>query len=87
MQSVRAVLDNVGTVLDRIAYDAFGNVTYQLAPSLGNNILFTSREFDVETGFYFNRARYLNPETGTWTTQDPIGFAGGRSEFVSVRVE
>ncbi|MCS7044855.1 MAG: RHS repeat-associated core domain-containing protein [Gemmataceae bacterium] len=40
-------------------------------------ILFTSRQFDAETGLYFNRARYLDPTTGRWTTQDPLGFAAG----------
>jgi RHS repeat-associated protein len=44
---------------------------------LGNYILFTSREFDFETGLYYNRARYLDPTTGRWTTQDPLGFAAG----------
>jgi RHS repeat-associated protein len=42
-----------------------------------NPILFTSREFDAETGLYYNRARYLDPTTGRWTTQDPFGFAAG----------
>jgi len=42
-----------------------------------NPILFTSREFDAETGLYYNRARYLDPTTGRWTTQDPLGFAAG----------
>jgi RHS repeat-associated protein len=40
-------------------------------------LLFASREFDAETGLYFNRARYLDPTTGRWTTQDPLGFAAG----------
>jgi RHS repeat-associated protein len=44
---------------------------------LGNYILFTSREFDFETGLYYNRVRYLDPFTGRWTTQDPLGFAAG----------
>jgi RHS repeat-associated protein len=40
-------------------------------------ILFTSREFDAETGLYYNRARYFDPTTGRWTTEDPMGFAPG----------
>jgi RHS repeat-associated protein len=44
---------------------------------LGNYILFTSREFDAETGLYYNRARHLDPATGRWTTQDPLGYAAG----------
>jgi RHS repeat-associated protein len=77
LNSVRLVLDESGTVLDQIAYDAFGNIVAQLNPLLVNPILFTSREFDAETGLYYNRARYLDPSTGRWTTQDPLGFAAG----------
>jgi RHS repeat-associated protein len=82
LNSVRLVLDETGAVLDQIAYDAFGNIVALLHPPTGvvgslfdNPILFTSREFDAETGLYYNRARYLDPTTGRWTTQDPLGFA------------
>jgi hypothetical protein len=68
LNSVRLVLDASGTVLDQIAYDAFGkivarmNPTTDIADSLGLAgslpLLFTSREFDIETGLYYNRARH-----------------------------
>ena len=74
---MRLVLDETGAVLDQLAYDAFGNIVAQLNPLLANPILFASREFDAETGLYYNRARYLDPTTGRWTTQDPLGFAAG----------
>ncbi|MWP50488.1 RHS repeat-associated core domain-containing protein, partial [Gilliamella sp. Lep-s21] len=31
---------------------------------------------DVETGLYYNRFRYYNPETGLYISQDPIKLAG-----------
>ena len=31
---------------------------------------------DAETGLYYNRFRYYDPETGQYTQQDPIGLAG-----------
>jgi RHS repeat-associated protein len=77
LNSVRLVLDESGDILDQIAYDAFGNIVAQLNPLLVNPILFTSREFDAETGLYYNRARHLDPTTGRWTIQDPLGFAAG----------
>jgi RHS repeat-associated protein len=77
LNSVRLVLDESGAVLNQIAYDAFGNIVAQLNPLLVNPILFASRDFDAETGLYYNRARYLDPTTGRWTTQDPLGFAAG----------
>ncbi|MGY3187371.1 RHS repeat-associated core domain-containing protein [Lysinibacillus sp. TE18511] len=32
---------------------------------------------DVETGLYYNRFRYYDPEQGQYTQQDPIGLEGG----------
>ena len=32
---------------------------------------------DVETGLYYNRFRYFDPESGGYVSQDPIGLAGG----------
>ena len=34
-------------------------------------------EYDVESGLYHLRARPYNPETGTFLSEDPIGFGGG----------
>jgi RHS repeat-associated protein len=77
LNSVRLVLDESGAILDQIAYDAFGNIVARLNPLVDHPLLFTSRQFDAETGLYSNRARYLDPTTGRWTTQDPMGFAAG----------
>jgi RHS repeat-associated protein len=32
---------------------------------------------DAETGLFYNRFRYYDPETGRYVCQDPIGLAGG----------
>ncbi len=32
---------------------------------------------DLETGLYYNRFRYYDPEMGGYVSQDPIGLAGG----------
>ncbi|MCV9933720.1 DUF6531 domain-containing protein [Flavobacterium sp. LS1R47] len=36
---------------------------------------------DVETGLYYNRFRYYNPDTGMYLNQDPIGLAGNNPNF------
>ena len=36
---------------------------------------------DVETGLYYNRFRYYNPETGLYISQDPIRLAGNNPNF------
>jgi RHS repeat-associated protein len=75
--SVRNITDNSGSVIDTITYDGFGNVTNETSASNGDRWKFTGREFDSETGLQFNRARYYNPKTGRWTSEDPVGFAVG----------
>jgi RHS repeat-associated protein len=32
---------------------------------------------DAETGLYYNRFRYYDPDSGNYISQDPIGLAGG----------
>ena len=36
---------------------------------------------DQDTGLYYNRFRYYNPETGLYLSQDPIGLAGNNPNF------
>ena len=43
----------------------------------GGRFKYTGREWDGEIGLQYNRARYYDPSTGRWISQDPIGFAGG----------
>jgi RHS repeat-associated protein len=36
---------------------------------------------DEETGLYYNRFRYYDPESGRYISQDPIGLAGGLEPY------
>jgi RHS repeat-associated protein len=38
---------------------------------------YAGREYDLESGFYYNRARMYNAEMGRFISKDPIGFGGG----------
>ena len=75
--SVRDIVDNSGNVQDHVDYDAFGNITIETNAALGGRYKFTGREYDATTGLYYNRARYYDPSTGSWTTRDPLGFNSG----------
>ena len=44
----------------------------------------TGREYDVETGFSFHRARYYLPTLRRWTQEDPIGYGGGGNLYAYV---
>ncbi len=40
-------------------------------------ITFQSKYYDTESGLYYYYNRYYDPNTGRFTTEDPIGIAGG----------
>lgn len=75
--TVRDVVDSDGTVVDRLTYDSFGNLAEPASARLESRYRFTGREFDIETGLHYFRARYYDAATGRFVSQDPIGFDGG----------
>jgi RHS repeat-associated protein len=77
LSSVRSITDNSGSIIDTITYDGFGNITNESQSSNGGRFKWTAREADTETGLQFNRARYYDPKTGRWTSQDPLAFDAG----------
>ena len=79
--SVRKVIDNTGAVKDAIVYDAFGNIVSETDSSKRGMYSWTGREIDVETGLQYNRARYYDPVTARWISQDPMGFDAGDSNL------
>lgn len=44
-------------------------------------IRFQGQYEDVETGLFYNRYRYYDPDTGRYITQDPIGLLGGLNPY------
>jgi RHS repeat-associated protein len=79
--SVRDVVDDSGTVLNHIVYDAFGGVTSQTDESVVFRYGYTARELDAESGLQYNRARYLDSFTGKFISEDPISFQAGDSNL------
>jgi RHS repeat-associated protein len=79
--SVRDLTDSSGNLIDHRDYDSFGNLIAETHPSVGDRYGWTGREFDVETDLQYNRARYYDPATGRWLSQDPLGFDAGDSNL------
>ena len=69
--SVRALTDESGNLTDNYIFDAFGNKISHTGES-DNTYGFQGEQQD-ETGLYYLRARYMNPETGTFTSLDTYG--------------
>lgn len=53
-----------------------------MAEAVANPLRFAAREYDSETGLYYMRARYYDPASGRFSSEDPIGLAGGINPYV-----
>ena len=84
--NITEITDFEGTVVQRYVYDAFGKVsifdkdgnaiTPESANYLKNPFTFTGREYDPETGMYYHRERYRDPESGIFISEEPLGIDG-----------
>ena len=63
-------------MIDHIQYDSFGNILSESNPSNGDQFTYAQQQTDA-TGLNYDRARYYNPATGRFISQDPTGFAAG----------
>ena len=74
--SIVAITDESAKVVQDYDYYYFGELKNQ-KNRIKQPYKYTGREWDKETGLYFYRARYYDPEIGRFTQKDPIGFRGG----------
>ncbi len=85
--NVTAITENTGTVVERYAYTPYGEVTV-LNPdfsavvgntsAISNELLYTGRRLDPETGLQLNRNRFYHQQLGRWVNRDPIGYDGSQ---------
>ncbi|TWT75097.1 putative deoxyribonuclease RhsB [Allorhodopirellula solitaria] len=88
--SVRDLVDNNGEIRQHVAYDSFGNriveqdydasgstISSSHADAIDELFGYTGRDWDADAGLQNNRARWYDPATGRWLSNDPIGFAAG----------
>ncbi|MCU7905887.1 MAG: tandem-95 repeat protein, partial [Candidatus Thiodiazotropha sp. (ex Epidulcina cf. delphinae)] len=61
--STRSLTDSLGNLTDTYDYEAFGEVLNRTGTT-ENGYLFAGEQFDSESGNYYLRNRYMNPENG-----------------------
>ncbi len=67
--NVTAIVDSAGTVVERYSYTPYGEVTImdasfttRASSLVANELLFTGRRTDPETGLQLNRNRFYDPQ-------------------------
>ena len=80
--SVLALVDGAGDVEATYSYEPFGR-TQATGNGGGNPLRFTGREADT-SGLYYYRARYYDPMTQRFLSEDPSGFSAGPNLYAYV---
>lgn len=90
--STIALTNNAGSIVERVEYDAYGRPTFinasgnQIEHSIANNnILFTGREYDFETGLYYFRSRSQHPIISRFMQKDPLLYVDGINDYAYVK--
>jgi len=78
--STHALTDTNGNVVEQEQYDSFGDGAGSSLTRYG----YTGRERDADTGLYYYRARWYDPQAGRFLSEDPIGFGGGANFYAYV---
>jgi RHS repeat-associated protein len=78
--SVRDLVNWIGQVQDTISYSGYGVPTESNALA-GSIFGYDGYQYEASAGLNYANARWYNPSTGTWVTEDPIGFSSGQTNF------
>lgn len=63
------MVDNSGVIRNRYDYDVFGEAILSIE-EVENSICYAGEFYDASAGLYYLRARYYNPTTGRFITED-----------------
>jgi RHS repeat-associated protein len=80
LNSVTTTTQADGTPSQIQRFSAFGQqqtLPGTTSATTTNRLMYTGRELDDDSGLYYYRARWYDPSTGRFISEDPIGFQGG----------
>jgi RHS repeat-associated protein len=73
--------DDGQSIINHLNYNAFGQMLGQSNSQSTDRFGFTGREYEAALSFYYYRARFYDAVNGRFTSQDPIGFKAGDSNW------
>ena len=80
--SVVRIMDSSGGIVNTITYaDAYGSGPTNSSSSQADRYEYAGGQYDKDTQLEYNGARFYDPSTEKWLSQDPIGFDGGDSNL------
>lgn len=79
--NVVGLMTSTGAVTNQYRYNPWGGAEL-VQEGVANSLRFVGRQYDAETGLYYNRARYYDPAVGRFISEDPSGLAGGINPYV-----
>ncbi|MGC2328977.1 MAG: RHS repeat-associated core domain-containing protein, partial [Candidatus Sulfotelmatobacter sp.] len=80
--SVTSLSSGAGALANTYTFDSFGRLTASTG-TLTNPFQYAGREFDPETGLYYNRARYYDENIGRFINEDPARVGKDYYSYVS----
>jgi len=89
--NVIAIAHDSGVVQERYWYKPYGSVNFAApdgtprteANAVNTTLLFQSRRYDTETGFYYFRNRFYSPVLGRFLQRDPAGYQDGMNLYLA----
>ena len=75
--AARDILSTAGTVVDHRLMNSFGTVASQTNSAIKYEQFFSGLLWDTDSQLYYARARWYEPVSGKFLSEDPLGFDGG----------
>ena len=71
--SVLRIVDTSGNTVDAVVYDPWGNIVSESNAANGDRFKYDGGMYDSIQQTYLFNARWLNPQSGRWESEDPTG--------------
>lgn len=75
------LVDAGGQTVGRLDWNTFGALDTSSGSGASTRVRMLGQYADPDTGLYYNRYRFYDPDTGRYISPDPIGPAGGSNLY------